>query len=136
MRGKSDRFKALEADVIVTTSGMLDGGPAIWYLNRLRHDSANAILLTGYQADRSGGRSLLDTGMLPIFGKMTKVNLEIEQFDLSNHAGKTDLIQFALDCKPKHVVLFHTPDDDVDDFARSFDDWDSFSVALRRALRK
>ena len=82
VRGKSDRFKALEADVIVTTSGMLDGGPAIWYLNRLRHDSANAVLLTGYQADRSGGRSLLDTGMLPIFGKMTKIELEIDQFDL------------------------------------------------------
>ena len=32
---KSDRKKALQADVIVTTSGMLDGGPALWYLNRL-----------------------------------------------------------------------------------------------------
>ena len=28
--GKSDRKKALNADVIVTTSGMLDGGPALW----------------------------------------------------------------------------------------------------------
>ena len=35
---KSDRKKALDADVIVSTSGMLDGGPSIWYLNRLRHD--------------------------------------------------------------------------------------------------
>lgn len=130
VRGKSDRFKALEADVIVTTSGMLDGGPAIWYLNRLRHDSANAILLTGYQADRSGGRSLLDTGTLPIFGKMTKIDLEIEQFDLSNHAGKNELIQFALDCKPKHLVLFHTPDDDVDDFAKSFGDTPPFQISI------
>ena len=31
---KSDRKKALDADVIVSTSGMLDGGPSIWYLNR------------------------------------------------------------------------------------------------------
>ena len=130
MRGKSDRFKALEADVIVTTSGMLDGGPAIWYLNRLRHDSANAILLTGYQADRSGGRSLLDTGMLPIFGKMTKIDLEVEKFDLSNHAGKSDLIQFALDCKPAHLVLFHTPDDDVDEFAKSFGETPPFQILI------
>ena len=35
---KSDRKKALDADVIVSTSGMLDGGPSIWYLNRLRHN--------------------------------------------------------------------------------------------------
>ena len=45
---KSDRKKALDADVIVSTSGMMDGGPSIWYLNRLRHDRKNAILLTGY----------------------------------------------------------------------------------------
>ena len=56
---KSDRKKALDADVIVTTSGMLDGGPAHWYLNRLRNDQRNAILLTGYQAENSGGRRLI-----------------------------------------------------------------------------
>ena len=46
---KSDRKRALEADVIVSTSGMLDGGPALWFLNRLAL-IRNAILLTGYQA--------------------------------------------------------------------------------------
>ena len=54
---KSDRKKALDADVIVSTSGMMQGGPAIWYLNRLRHDTANAILFTGYQAEKTGGTS-------------------------------------------------------------------------------
>ena len=43
---KSDRKKALEADVIVTTSGMLEGGPAIWYLNRLRMDRRNSVFIT------------------------------------------------------------------------------------------
>ena len=57
---KSDKKKALEADCIVSTSGMMDGGPSIWYLNRLRTDPRNAILLTGYQAKGSGGRMLLD----------------------------------------------------------------------------
>jgi len=33
---------------------MLDGGPALWYLNRLRNDQANGILITGYQAENSG----------------------------------------------------------------------------------
>ena len=66
--GKSDRKKALNADVIVTTSGMLDGGPALWYLNRLNSNKSNAILLTGYQAEGSGGRLLLDEGQLSIYG--------------------------------------------------------------------
>ena len=108
---KSDRKKALDADVIVTTSGMLDGGPAIWYLNRLRHDSANAILLTGYQAEGSGGHRLLDKGSLRIFGNETTIDLEVTQFQLSNHAGHSDLISFVRACEPRHVVLFHGDDD-------------------------
>ena len=105
--GKSDRKKALRADVIVTTSGMLDGGPALWYLNRLRHTSSNAILLTGYQAEGSGGRRLLETGSLPIFGNQTRIPLEIDKFELSNHADHPSLCKFARECEPSHVVLFH-----------------------------
>ena len=105
--GKSDRKKALRADVIVTTSGMLDGGPALWYLNRLRHDGSNAILLTGYQAEGSGGRRLLETGRLPIFGNQTRIPLEIDKFELSNHADHPSLCKFARECEPSHIVLFH-----------------------------
>ena len=105
--GKSDRKKALRANVIVTTSGMLDGGPALWYLNRLRHDGSNAILLTGYQAEGSGGRRLLETGRLPIFGNQTRIPLEIDKFELSNHADHPSLCKFARECEPTHVVLFH-----------------------------
>jgi len=107
VRSKSDRKKALDADVIVTTSGMLDGGPAIWYINRLRHDPANAILLTGYQAEGSGGRMLLDERKLPIWGKKTPVELEVTQFSLSNHAGHKELVDFAKACSPEHVIIFH-----------------------------
>ena len=107
VRSKSDRKKALDADVIVTTSGMLDGGPVIWYINRLRHDPANAILLTGYQAEGSGGRMLLEHRRLPIWGKNTPVELEVTQFSLSNHAGHAELADFARACSPKHVIIFH-----------------------------
>jgi len=130
VKGKSDRFKALDADVIVTTSGMLDGGPAIWYLNRLRHDSANAILLTGYQAPGSGGRSLVDTGIISIYNRKTRVELEIDRFDLSNHAGRSELVEFALKCKPKYLVLFHTPADDVEDFADQFGEDPPFDILI------
>ena len=86
---------------------MLDGGPAIWYLNRLRHSLANAILLTGYQAEGSGGRSLLENRKLPIFGNLTQIDLDVDQFQLSNHAGHSELETFVRECKPKHVVFFH-----------------------------
>ena len=111
--GKSDRKKALKADVIVTTSGMLDGGPALWYLNRLNSNRSNAILLTGYQAEGSGGRKLLDEGKLSIYGKMTEINLEINQYALSNHADGPSLVKFAKECSPKEIIIFHAPEDGI-----------------------
>lgn len=105
---KSDRKKALNADVIITTSGMLDGGPSIWYLNRLKEDNRNSILLTGYQATGSGGRKLLEKGKVDIFGTETPIPLEVEQFTFSTHSGHDEIVQFAADCKAKHVVVYHT----------------------------
>jgi len=127
---KSDRKKALDADVIVTTSGMLDGGPALWYLNRLRHDSANAILLTGYQAEGSGGHRLLEKGSLRIFGNETAIDLEVTQFQLSNHAGHSDLVSFVRACEPRHVVLFHGDDDARSAIAAEFTESPAPSLPL------
>jgi len=99
---------------------MLDGGPAIWYLNRLRYDLANAILLTGYQAEGSGGRSLLDNGALPIFGNLTQIDLDVDQFQLSNHAGHSELKSFTEACDPKYVVFFHGDSDQRKAIAAEF----------------
>ena len=77
---KSDKKKALNADCIVSTSGMMDGGPSIWYLNRLRMDPRNAILLTGYQAKGSGGRMLLDEKHVPIWDKRTPIDWKSVSF--------------------------------------------------------
>ena len=105
---KSDRKKALDADVIVSTSGMLDGGPSIWYLNRLRHNSKNAILLTGYQARNTGGRRLLEERRIPIFGKLSTIDLEVDQYSFSTHAGHQEIVEFATQCQAEDVVIYHS----------------------------
>ena len=105
---KSDRKKALDADVIVSTSGMLDGGPSIWYLNRLRHDPKNAILLTGYQARNTGGRRLLEERRIPIFGKLSTIDLEVDQYSFSTHAGHQEIVEFATQCQAEDVVIYHS----------------------------
>ena len=110
---KSDKKKALESDVIVTTSGMLNGGPSIWYLNRLRHESNNAILFMGYQASGSGGRQFQEEGRLPIFGNLTPVDLEWDTFDFSTHAGHDEIVKFAKQCGAKDVVVYHTDPDNA-----------------------
>ena len=105
---KSDRKKALDADVIVSTSGMLDGGPSIWYLNRLRHNPKNAILLTGYQARNTGGRRLLEERRIPIFGKLSTIDLEVDQYSFSTHAGHQEIVEFATQCQAEDVVIYHS----------------------------
>ncbi len=105
---KSDKKKALAADVIVTTSGMLNGGPALWYLNRLHKDGKNAVFFTGYQARDTGGRELLEHKSIEIYGQRVDIQLELEQFSFSTHAGHQEIVEFAKACEAKHVIVYHT----------------------------
>jgi putative mRNA 3-end processing factor len=108
VRSKSHRKKALGGDVILTTSGMLDGGPVLNYIKELNDNPKNAILLTGYQVEGSNGRLLLDKGQIKIHGISEKVNMEVEHFDFSAHAGHKELMNFAKHCDPEQIVLFHS----------------------------
>src|SRR6266487_5493897 len=58
VRGRRDSQFALRGDVIVTTSGMLDGGPVLRYIEEIREDPRSAILLKGYQEEGTKGRRL------------------------------------------------------------------------------
>jgi putative mRNA 3-end processing factor len=107
VRNQHARARALKGDVIVTTSGMLDGGPVLSYIDSIRNDPKSAILLTGYQVEGSNGSKLLETGMLEFQGVNEKVNCEVMKFDFSAHAGHDELIAFAKGCSPQKIVLMH-----------------------------
>ncbi len=101
------RTRALKGDVIITTSGMLDGGPVLRYIDEIRNDPKSAILLTGYQVEGSNGSKLLETGMLEFQGVNERVNCEVMKFDFSAHAGHDELLAFAKGCSPERIVLMH-----------------------------
>jgi putative mRNA 3-end processing factor len=104
------RARAHHGEVIVTTSGMLDGGPVLSYLERVRTDPKSAVLLTGYQVEGSNGRKLIDSGMMDFQGVTEKVECEVVKFDFSAHAGHDDLLGFAKGCSPEKIVLMHGDD--------------------------
>jgi len=104
------RKLALKGEVILTTSGMLDGGPVLWYINKLKEDKRNAIFLTGYQVEGTNGRLLLDKKKIDLYGVVEKVGCKVDYFDFSAHAGHSQLIEFAKACKPEKIVLFHSDD--------------------------
>ncbi|MGI0072003.1 MAG: MBL fold metallo-hydrolase [Thermoplasmata archaeon] len=103
-----DRKKALrEADVIVTTGGMLDGGPVLYYVGELYRDANSSILLTGYQVEGSNGRQLMDEGTLTIDETKIHPVCEIDKFDFSAHAGHSDLVRFIEGTGARTVILMH-----------------------------
>ncbi len=54
------RDKVINGDpcVIISTSGMLNGGPVMEYLLNLAEDERNALVFVGYQADGTQGRRI------------------------------------------------------------------------------
>ena len=108
IRNNRMRGAALEEnDVIVTTSGMMDGGPVLRYVQELADDPKSAIFLTGYQVEGTNGRSLIETGILNIAGAPVKPSMQLEFFDMSAHAGHDDLVSFIKQVDPQRVILCH-----------------------------
>ena len=107
VRSTHGRARAAKADIVVTTSGMLDGGPVIDYLDGLKDDPKSAVLLTGYQVEGSNGRMLMDQGVIEVKGATVRINCDVQKFDFSAHAGHDQLVEFAKGCSPHKIVLCH-----------------------------
>lgn len=105
--GPRTRQLAAKGEVIVCTSGMLDGGPVLHYLDVIRDDPKSAILLTGYQVEGTNGRQLVDTGSIEMYGVNVEIKIEWQKFDFSAHAGHDELVRFIEACDPQRVVLMH-----------------------------
>ncbi|MBS7631653.1 MBL fold metallo-hydrolase, partial [Candidatus Bathyarchaeota archaeon] len=113
IKGWKDRREAVKkARVIVAPSGMLEGGNALFYLEKLALDERNAVFLVSYQIPGSGGAKLLETGMFNINEHEEKVRAKVRRFDFSSHAGKTELEAFlkGLNGKPKIFVIHGEPE--------------------------
>jgi putative mRNA 3-end processing factor len=110
VRSEQSRKNAQKAEIIVTSSGMMDGGPVLSYMNKLKNDKKSAVLLTGYQIPGTNSRLLIEKGKLNFYGVIETVNCEVQYFDFSAHAGHSQLVEFAQKCNPEKIVLFHSAD--------------------------
>jgi putative mRNA 3-end processing factor len=86
---------------------MLDGGPALGYIEKLLDDKKSAIFMTGYQVEGTNGRQLMETGTLNIAGAQVRPKMKIEFFDMSAHAGHDDLVKFIKGCEPDRIIFCH-----------------------------
>ncbi|MDD3398344.1 MAG: MBL fold metallo-hydrolase [Candidatus Methanomethylophilaceae archaeon] len=108
VKSSSMRAKSRKGEVIVTTGGMLDGGPVLNYMRMVKDDPKSAILLTGYQAEDTNGRMLMEHGKVVIDGVEEKINCPWFKYDFSAHADQAQLVEFIRGCDPENVVIMHS----------------------------
>jgi putative mRNA 3-end processing factor len=110
VQGKQGRAKALkQPSIIVSTSGMMKGGPVMHYVKKIIKDPRSKIHLTSFQAEGTPGRMLLNEGTLPIeeTHQVIKVGCRYEKFDFSAHPSQDEMIHSLKKWSPKEVFLVH-----------------------------
>lgn len=106
IRGWRDRRNAAKKPgAIIAPAGMLSGGTAVYYLERLYSNPNNAIFLVSYQVSGTPGRELLDTGRCLVKGKTQKVEAEVKHFDFSSHSGREELHKQVKSLKGDPLIL-------------------------------
>ncbi len=113
VRNAGQRDYAKKGNIIVTTGGMLDGGPILGYLRNLKDDPKSAILLVGYQAEDTNGRMLLEQGCINIDGEAVRIECEIQKYDFSAHADHGQIVKFIEECDPDNVIFMHSDNRDL-----------------------
>ncbi len=98
-----------EPCVILTTSGMLQGGPVVYYLQKLHKQEKNSLILTGWQLDGTPGKILLETGRYinEKLGLDFEVKMLVRRLDFSAHAGRKELFEFVEKLSPQKVFCVH-----------------------------
>lgn len=100
--------------IVITASGMLNGGRVLHHLKRRLPDARNTVLFTGYQAEGTKGRFLQEEGAklgsVRIHHQDVEVAAEIATLtQLSSHADADDIMLFLERMRrlPKTVFVNH-----------------------------
>ena len=97
--------------IIISGSGMADGGRMPFHMQKYISDANNTILFVGYQAKGTDGRLLLDgIEQLRIYDQDYPVHATIKNIQsLSAHADAQEIIDWLahLEQAPKKIFLTH-----------------------------
>jgi metallo-beta-lactamase family protein len=118
--------------IVISASGMATGGRVLHHLARFLPEERNTILLVGYQAAGTRGRSLAEGATeLKLLGGYMPVRARIARIDgLSAHADYAEMIDWlrASAIAPSRVFVTHGEPSAADAFRRRLVDtfgWDA-----------
>lgn len=108
--------------VVISASGMCEAGRILHHLRNNIEDPRNTVLITGFQAQDTLGRKLVEKQPeVNIFGEPMRVRAEIASLDeLSGHADYSELIEWVKPMVPKlkRVFLVHGEPTQQEAFAK------------------
>jgi metallo-beta-lactamase family protein len=97
--------------VVISASGMCEAGRILHHLRNNIEDPRNTVLITGFQAQDTLGRKLVEKWPeVRIFGEPMRVRAEISSLDeLSAHADQGELMEWIRPLAPslRQVFLVH-----------------------------
>ncbi|MEK6888276.1 MAG: LAGLIDADG family homing endonuclease [Candidatus Aenigmatarchaeota archaeon] len=117
-------LNSTEPAIIVSTSGMLMGGPAIEYLQAMAGNEKNMILFVGYQAEGSPGRRI-QKGWKEVQldnGKTLELKLDVQTVSgLGGHSDQPQLLAYLqhFKNKPRKIIVNHGDGTGAVEFART-----------------
>ena len=99
-----------ETSIIISASGMATGGRVVHHLEHMLPDEKNTVILVGYQALGSRGRSLEEGAPeIKMHGKFVPVRAHIAKVEsFSVHADADELIEWLGKApKPEKIFVIH-----------------------------
>jgi Cft2 family RNA processing exonuclease len=112
-QGQAEKMKLSKGRIFVITAGMMSENTAAHDLGlRMIGDENQHIFFVGYtDPDTPGGRlRAAKHGETFVFspsgGRVTR-RCHLENFDLTAHANRKDMLEFALQVEPRVVLLVH-----------------------------
>jgi metallo-beta-lactamase family protein len=124
------------AMLVISASGMATGGRVLHHLRRFLPDPRNTILLVGFQAAGTRGRSLREgADEIKIHGGYVKVEAKIESIDgLSAHADWHEMVTWLADSAitPQRVFVDHGEPAAADALRRRLVERFGWSVTIPR----
>jgi len=97
--------------IIISASGMCEGGRVLHHLRNSLGDSRNMVLIVGFQAQGTLGKRLVEKEpTVRIFGEEQEVRAEVKVLNgYSAHADRNDLLGFAENMKEGvgKIILVH-----------------------------
>ena len=109
--------------IVISASGMMEGGRILHHLKRRIGNPKNTILITGWQAPYTLGRRIVDgEADIRIYGEEYQVRAKVEVVTgFSGHADREGLLAWAgaMQKKPTHTFVVHGEEEAAVAFAKA-----------------